>query len=164
MAQQSSLRPRRNAKVTRAGDPEMLQTHGAKNDPPTEGLVRPLPPTYPSPFPPHGLRLPPPRPLPASVPAFFSRPLLCVPSTLRALAPSLFFSVTPKVVPNLLAMTVVVAFSSCLDVAAIEMEMGTPLDFNGELGTVCFIVVPSGCPAVRRCFVGLCPSSLGCYW
>ena len=33
-------------------------------------------------------------------------------------------------------MTVVVAFSSCLDVAAIEMEMGAPLDFNGELQTV----------------------------
>lgn len=33
-------------------------------------------------------------------------------------------------------MIVVVAFSSCLDVAAIEMEMGTPLDFNGELQTV----------------------------
>ncbi|CAN0497868.1 unnamed protein product, partial [Laminaria digitata] len=41
-----------------------------------------------------------------------------------------------QVLPNLLAMTVVVAFSSCLDVAAIEMEMGTPLDFNGELQTV----------------------------
>lgn len=40
--------------------------------------------------------------------------------------------------PNLLAMTVVVAFSSCLDVAAIEMEMGKPLDFNGELQTVRF--------------------------
>ncbi|CAN0101606.1 unnamed protein product, partial [Hapterophycus canaliculatus] len=32
-------------------------------------------------------------------------------------------------------MIVVVAFSSCLDVAAIEMEMGIPLDFNGELQT-----------------------------
>ncbi|CAN0576636.1 unnamed protein product, partial [Laminaria digitata] len=41
-----------------------------------------------------------------------------------------------QVLPKLLAMTVVVAFSSCLDVAAIEMEMGTPLDFNAELQTV----------------------------
>ncbi|CAN0321625.1 unnamed protein product, partial [Scytosiphon promiscuus] len=41
-----------------------------------------------------------------------------------------------QVAPNLFAMIVVVAFSSCLDVAAIEMEMGTPLDFNGELQTV----------------------------
>ncbi|CAM9163725.1 unnamed protein product, partial [Ectocarpus sp. 6 AP-2014] len=40
-----------------------------------------------------------------------------------------------RVVPNLLAMIVVVAFSSCLDVAAIEMEMTKPLDFNGELQT-----------------------------
>lgn len=41
--------------------------------------------------------------------------------------------------PNLLAMTVVVAFSSCLDIAAIEMEMGQPLDCNGELQTVRFV-------------------------
>ncbi|CAN0578772.1 unnamed protein product, partial [Ectocarpus sp. 12 AP-2014] len=41
-----------------------------------------------------------------------------------------------RVVPNLLAMIVVVAFSSCLDIAAIEMEMARPLDFDGELQTV----------------------------
>ena len=45
-------------------------------------------------------------------------------------------AVWQQVTPNLFAMIVVVAFSSCLDVAAIEMEMGTPLDFNGELQTV----------------------------
>ncbi|CAN0395043.1 unnamed protein product, partial [Discosporangium mesarthrocarpum] len=33
-------------------------------------------------------------------------------------------------------MTLVVAFSSCLDVAAIEMELGQPLDYNRELKTV----------------------------
>ncbi len=45
-------------------------------------------------------------------------------------------SLLVQVMPNLFAMIVVVAFSSCLDVAAIEMEMGSPLDFNGELQTV----------------------------
>lgn len=38
--------------------------------------------------------------------------------------------------PNLFAMIIVVAFSSCLDIAAIEMEMARPLDFNRELQTV----------------------------
>lgn len=46
-----------------------------------------------------------------------------------------------QVAPNLFAMIVVVAFSSCLDVAAIEMEMGTPLDFNGELQTASYFCV-----------------------
>ncbi|CAM9527246.1 unnamed protein product [Scytosiphon promiscuus] len=49
-----------------------------------------------------------------------------------------------RVAPNLFAMIVVVAFSSCLDVAAIEMEMGTPLDFNGELQTVGWSNIVSG--------------------
>ena len=35
-----------------------------------------------------------------------------------------------------LGMFMVVAFSSCLDVAAIEMELGLPLDYNRELQTV----------------------------
>lgn len=52
--------------------------------------------------------------------------------------------VLQQVTPNLFAMIVVVAFSSCLDVAAIEMEMGTPLDFNGELQTV-----RGGCVAAK---------------
>ena len=33
-------------------------------------------------------------------------------------------------------MVFVVAFSSCLDVAAIEMDVGQPLDVNSELGVV----------------------------
>ncbi|CAM9630193.1 unnamed protein product, partial [Ectocarpus sp. 8 AP-2014] len=49
-----------------------------------------------------------------------------------------------RVVPNLLAMIVVVAFSSCLDIAAIEMEMAKPLDFNEELQTVGWSNVISG--------------------
>lgn len=35
-----------------------------------------------------------------------------------------------------LGMVVVVAFSSSLDVAAIEMEIGKPLDYDKELTTV----------------------------
>lgn len=59
-----------------------------------------------------------------------------------------------QVTPNLFAMILVVAFSSCLDVAAIEMEMGTPLDFNGELQTVrggVFVVV-----GAVDCLFGCC--------
>lgn len=37
-------------------------------------------------------------------------------------------------------MFLVVAFSSSLDVAAIEMEMGLPLDYNRYVSTVLFYV------------------------
>ncbi|CAM9352702.1 unnamed protein product, partial [Choristocarpus tenellus] len=49
-----------------------------------------------------------------------------------------------RVMPNLLAMTLVVAFSSCLDIAAIEMEMGSPLDYDRELKTVGWSNLVSG--------------------
>jgi SulP family sulfate permease len=42
----------------------------------------------------------------------------------------------PKQIITLLGMFFVVAFSSSLDVAAIEMELGIPLDYNRELNTV----------------------------
>ncbi|CAM9587850.1 unnamed protein product, partial [Phaeothamnion confervicola] len=42
----------------------------------------------------------------------------------------------PHQIPVWLGMVVVVAFSSSLDVAAIEMDMGRPLDTNAELVTV----------------------------
>lgn len=42
----------------------------------------------------------------------------------------------PKQIITLLGMFLVVAFSSSLDVAAIEMELGLPLDYNRELFTV----------------------------
>ena len=42
----------------------------------------------------------------------------------------------PAAAPPWLAMVVVVAFSSSLDVAAIEMELGVPLDYDAELRTV----------------------------
>jgi sulfate permease, SulP family len=46
------------------------------------------------------------------------------------------WSVIPFQFPVWAAMVVVVAFSSCLDVAAIEMDMGSALDTNAELMTV----------------------------
>ncbi len=45
---------------------------------------------------------------------------------------------------RLICMFLVVAFSSSLDVAAIEMEVGLPLDYNQELYTVAMSNVVSG--------------------
>ena len=42
-------------------------------------------------------------------------------------------------------MLLVVAFSSSLDVAAIEMELGLPLDYDRELQTVGVSNLMSGC-------------------
>ena len=39
-------------------------------------------------------------------------------------------------IPKLLGLFFVVAFGSSLDIAAIQAEMPTPLDFNSELKTV----------------------------
>ena len=50
----------------------------------------------------------------------------------------------PKQVGTWINMTFIVAFSSCLDVAAIELNMGTKLDFNHELKTVGWSNVVSG--------------------
>lgn len=71
-------------------------------------------------------------------------------------------------------MIFVVAFSSCLDVAAIEMEMGTPLDFDAELQTVSsdgsgICNQPSVFTTVQRislsdpgaCYLALSPVSTG---
>ena len=46
------------------------------------------------------------------------------------------WSVIPSIAPVWAAMVIIVAFSSCLDVAAIEMDLGRPLDMDGELTTV----------------------------
>eukprot|EP00730_Choanoeca_flexa_P001174 TRINITY_DN10516_c0_g1_i1.p1 TRINITY_DN10516_c0_g1~~TRINITY_DN10516_c0_g1_i1.p1 ORF type:complete len:722 (+),score=165.89 TRINITY_DN10516_c0_g1_i1:58-2166(+) len=46
------------------------------------------------------------------------------------------WSVVPKLIPTWFAMYFVVAFSSSLDVAAIQMELGRALNFNHELSTV----------------------------
>lgn len=50
----------------------------------------------------------------------------------------------PQQILRLIGMFLVVAFSSSLDVAAIEMEMGLPLDYNRELNTVGLANVFSG--------------------
>jgi hypothetical protein len=53
-------------------------------------------------------------------------------------------------------MVLVVAFSSSLDVAAIEMELGLPLDYNRELQTVGLSNLCSGlflCVYIRIRFV-----------
>eukprot|EP01039_Chlorochromonas_danica_P001409 gene1409-1532_t len=51
----------------------------------------------------------------------------------------------PSQLPSLLALYLVVAFSSSLDIAAIEMELGLPLDYNTELFTVGVANLASGC-------------------
>ena len=44
--------------------------------------------------------------------------------------------VLPSLFPTWCGMYMVVAFGSCLDVAAIQLAMGERLDFNKELKTV----------------------------
>ncbi|KAG7401740.1 hypothetical protein PHYBOEH_011029 [Phytophthora boehmeriae] len=50
----------------------------------------------------------------------------------------------PKQFGTWIGMVFIVAFSSCLDIAAIELDMGTKLDFNHELKTVGWSNVVSG--------------------
>ena len=52
--------------------------------------------------------------------------------------------VLPSVISTWFAMFFVVAFGSCLDVAAIQMELGRRLDFNKELKTVGISNILSG--------------------
>lgn len=54
------------------------------------------------------------------------------------------WGVIPKLIPTLASMTMVVALSSSLDVAAIELELGRPLDYDHEIKTVGFSNVVSG--------------------
>ena len=51
----------------------------------------------------------------------------------------------PANLPTWFGMYVVVAFSSSLDVAAIQMDMGKQLDFNHELITIGLSNLVSGC-------------------
>ena len=46
------------------------------------------------------------------------------------------WSQIPKIFYQWLGLCVVVSFSSTLDVAAIEMELGVPLDYDSELTMV----------------------------
>ncbi|OWZ19718.1 Sulfate Permease [Phytophthora megakarya] len=50
----------------------------------------------------------------------------------------------PKQLGTWIGMVFIVAFSSCLDIAAIELDMGSKLDFNHELKTVGWSNVVSG--------------------
>ena len=50
--------------------------------------------------------------------------------------PKVHWAVIPYIFPTWVAMYFVVAFSSSLDVAAIEIDLGVPLDYNHELMTV----------------------------
>eukprot|EP00054_Salpingoeca_dolichothecata_P023001 m.152094 g.152094 ORF g.152094 m.152094 type:complete len:1056 (+) comp24534_c0_seq1:22-3189(+) len=50
----------------------------------------------------------------------------------------------PSVIPTWIAMYLVVSFSSSLDVAAVQMELGKPLDFDHELKTVGISNIASG--------------------
>jgi len=54
------------------------------------------------------------------------------------------WGVIPQLIPTLISMILVVALSSSLDVAAIELEIGRPLDYDHELKTVGFSNVMSG--------------------
>jgi SulP family sulfate permease len=58
--------------------------------------------------------------------------------------PKVHWDVVPHIVPTWVAMYFVVAFSSSLDVAAIEIDLGVPLDYNHELMTVGFSNAMSG--------------------
>ena len=54
------------------------------------------------------------------------------------------WSQVPSQVVTWVSMTFVVSFSSCLDVVAIEMDMGAELDINHELSTVGLSNIVSG--------------------
>lgn len=54
------------------------------------------------------------------------------------------WGVIPQLIPTLISMILVVALSSSLDVAAIELEIGRPLDYDHELKTVGLSNVMSG--------------------
>lgn len=54
------------------------------------------------------------------------------------------WGVLPQILPTWLALVLVVAFSSSLDVAAIEMEVRRPLDYNYELRMIGVSNVLSG--------------------
>ncbi|EOD04916.1 hypothetical protein EMIHUDRAFT_460215 [Emiliania huxleyi CCMP1516] len=71
-----------------------------------------------------------------SVAQMAEQPASCL-ETWSSFRPSLVhWDVLPSLLPTWLAMYTVVAFSSSLDVAAIQMDMGKQLDFNHELITV----------------------------
>lgn len=56
-------------------------------------------------------------------------------------------------IPKLLGLFFVVAFGSSLDIAAIQAEMPTPLDFNSELKTVGASVTRAPSPSLNSAIV-----------
>ncbi|KAJ8603136.1 hypothetical protein CTAYLR_004589 [Chrysophaeum taylorii] len=54
----------------------------------------------------------------------------------KSKAAKIVWETLPRIATTWIGMVVVVAFSSSLDVAAIEMELGRPLDYDSELRTV----------------------------
>ena len=72
------------------------------------------------------------------------------------------WDVMPQLIPTWLGMYVVVAFSSSLDVAAIQMDMGKQLNFNHELMTVGISNAVSGITGgyTRYCIFSQTTSSL----
>ena len=70
--------------------------------------------------------------------------------------------VAPRLIPSWLAMVCVVAFSSSLDVAAVEMELGSPLNYDSELQTAVWksefygaFIASSSTPSTRRLLDGV---------
>jgi hypothetical protein len=69
--------------------------------------------------------------------------------------------VAPRLIPSWLAMVCVVAFSSSLDVAAVEMELGSPLNYDSELQTAVWkskfygAFASSSTPSTRRLLDGV---------
>ena len=70
--------------------------------------------------------------------------------------------VAPRLIPSWLAMVCVVAFSSSLDVAAVEMELGSPLNYDSELQTAVWksefygaFIASSSTPSTRRLLNGV---------
>ncbi len=61
------------------------------------------------------------------------------------------WSVFPRLFPTLLGMIFVVALSSSLDVAAIELELKRPLDYNKELRMVGISNLVSGLTGMSKC-------------
>ncbi|CAM9174003.1 unnamed protein product [Phaeothamnion confervicola] len=53
-------------------------------------------------------------------------------------------AILPRIFPDFAGMFLVVAFSSSLDIAAVEMELGAPLDYGRELQTVGWSNICSG--------------------
>lgn len=57
----------------------------------------------------------------------------------------IYWSVLPRQFGEWFVMTIILAFSTCLDVAAIEIDLGRPVDINYELETIGISNLIAGC-------------------